>query len=99
MIFLMRHGEIFRGKKFIGQTDIPLAEMGEKQIGAWRPYFQTLNLKGLYCSELERSFCSARIIGKSVGIPPHACPELNGLSSLFLLVLSLLHTGPTLKFT
>ena len=80
MIYLMRHGEIKSERRFIGQTDIPLTKKGEDQIAAWRPYFSKIEIKGVYCSRLQRSLRSASIITENTGCAVHPCNELNEIN-------------------
>ena len=80
MIYLMRHGEIKSERRFIGQTDIPLTKKGENQIAAWRPFFSKIELKGVYCSRLQRSLRSALIITENTGYTVHPCNELNEIN-------------------
>ena len=41
-IFLLRHGDIepYERKTYIGQSDIPLSQVGIEQAKAWHGYFQ-----------------------------------------------------------
>jgi alpha-ribazole phosphatase len=65
MIYLMRHGETAVGKKFIGQTDIPLTPKGQAQMAPWKPFFEDIGMEAVYCSELKRSIDSAEILRKT----------------------------------
>jgi len=76
MIYLMRHGETAAGKKFIGQTDIPITENGKTQITAWKGYFEEITLAAIFCSPLKRSVDSAGLIRKSRHPEPEISSEL-----------------------
>jgi broad specificity phosphatase PhoE len=66
-IFLVRHGETEKHaeKIFLGQTDVPMSDIGRKQIQEAAKLFKSIspNTDKIYCSKLIRSFESAEIIG------------------------------------
>lgn len=63
-IFLLRHGEIepYERKTFIGQSDIPLSQVGIDQAKAWHGYFQNKVPDKIFCSDLKRCVLTAKII-------------------------------------
>ncbi len=66
-IFLVRHGEIQiegNGKRYIGQLDLPLSERGILQAQSLREELRQANLTAVFCSDLKRSFETARIIAE-----------------------------------
>lgn len=72
MIYLMRHGEIDSGgRRFIGQTDIPLNPEGERQASAWRDRLSEISWAGVWSSDLRRSAKTAEIVsgGPSKAVP------------------------------
>ena len=59
----MRHGEILtQGKKFVGQTDLPLNEHGLRQADWWRHELKNIAFSRIFCSDLIRSRQTAQII-------------------------------------
>jgi probable phosphoglycerate mutase len=64
MIYLLRHGEIDTGpgRRFIGQTDLPLNESGRRQAREWRERLAGMGWAGVFCSDLARSRETAGII-------------------------------------
>jgi len=66
MIYLLRHGqtEPQKQKSFIGQTDIPLSEKGICQALLWREKLKAVRFERIFCSDLERTRRTARIIAR-----------------------------------
>jgi alpha-ribazole phosphatase len=64
MIYLLRHGEIdLQGeKRFVGHIDLPLTGAGIRQAESWREKLSSIVFDGIFCSDLSRSFETARII-------------------------------------
>ena len=64
MIYLLRHGLIegHGEKRFVGQLNPPLSELGRQQAQQWRGIFKTVQLDAIYCSDLQRSCSTARIV-------------------------------------
>jgi broad specificity phosphatase PhoE len=74
-IYLVRHGAVLHHgniKRYIGWTDLPLSEDGIRQAGALGQRLQDTPLVAVCCSDLRRSFETARIIGKFHGLEPRA---------------------------
>lgn len=63
-IYLLRHGAIqfFERKTYIGQSDIPLSQVGIDQAKAWHGYFQKKIPEKIFCSDLKRCVVTAKII-------------------------------------
>jgi alpha-ribazole phosphatase len=75
-ILLLRHGDIETGtaeKRFIGQTDLPLNDMGRHQARYWRDCLSDLPLEYILSSDLRRCMETAGIIAARRGltVTPH----------------------------
>lgn len=75
-ILLLRHGQILSDvpeKRFIGQSDLPLSDMGRRQARYWADILSTLTVDRVVTSDLRRCMQTARIIaaGKSVPVLPN----------------------------
>ena len=81
-IYLVRHGEIdLEGKKrFIGQIDLPINENGRKQAACLRDKLACRQFGGIFCSDLERSVATARIICERQGAVPVPREDLREIS-------------------
>lgn len=81
MIYLLRHGEIDAGpgRRFIGQTDLPLNGSGRRQAREWREALKGLPWKGVFCSDLARSRETAGIIA-GAGAACHFLKALREIS-------------------
>lgn len=76
-IYLLRHGEIRQepgGRRYIGQTDLPLSLSGIRQAERWQVFFDTIDLAAVYCSDLQRSEQTAQVIvrGHDMEVAPLA---------------------------
>ncbi|SFG30232.1 probable phosphoglycerate mutase [Desulfotomaculum arcticum] len=82
MIYLVRHGEIDTGKskRYIGQVDLPLTSTGIEQTMKLRDRLAGVKLAGIYCSDLNRSFITAKIIALAHQISPVASVDLREIS-------------------
>ena len=82
MIYLLRHGLIQedKEKRFIGQLDLPLVETGRQQARQWREFFKLVELEAIYCSDLQRSVETARIIAGERNLPLRILPELREIN-------------------
>lgn len=78
MIYLFRHGvtEGSGQRRFIGQTDTALAVEGREQARHWHAHFLDTELESIYCSDLQRSEETARIIAGDRQISIKVMPEL-----------------------
>lgn len=81
-IYLVRHGEIAADgrRRFIGQIDLPLSEAGRKQAAGLRDALAGVEFSGVFCSDLERSVCTARIICEKHQLEPVAIKDLREIS-------------------
>ncbi len=63
-LWLVRHGHIVLPpqKSFIGQTDLPLSELGRQQIKLWRHFFANQHIAVILASDLQRCKESASIL-------------------------------------
>lgn len=84
LVYLVRHGqtEWNKTRRFQGQLDIPLSELGREQAAALARWLkeQPVHFSAIYSSDLKRAAQTARIIGKIVGIWPaysQALREIN----------------------
>lgn len=71
-VYLMRHAKPVSmpgGRRYIGRTDLALSPDGVQQAQLWRPVFQSIALKAIYCSDLQRSHETAKIVCGDVNIP------------------------------
>lgn len=81
-IYLVRHGEIAADgrRRFIGQIDLPLSDAGRKQAARLREELSGLKISGIFCSDLGRSFSTARIIGEKHHLEPVARKDLREIN-------------------
>jgi probable phosphoglycerate mutase len=63
-IYLLRHGQIepYEKKTFIGQSNVPLSQVGIEQAEAWQKYFQKKLPGKIFCSDLKRCVVTAKIV-------------------------------------
>ena len=82
LIYLVRHGDIGLGsdKRYIGQTNMPLSDLGIKQADLLKKRFCNVPLDNIYCSDLERSQQTANIIASAHQIIPKARVELREMN-------------------
>ena len=83
VIYLVRHGKIQTGgdqRCYIGQSDLPLTEEGVRQAERMRERLVQTGVKAVYCSDLERSVKTARILAQNSGYPVIVRPELREVS-------------------
>lgn len=81
-IFLVRHGavrNVGNTKRYIGHTDLELSDDGIRQAEMLGEKLQHAQISAIYCSDLRRSFETARIIGKFQGLAPVAVPRFREL--------------------
>mgnify|MGYP001181867715 FL=1 len=72
-VYLVRHGAITLpagGRRFIGQTDVPLSDEGIRQACRLKEALRCADLSAVYCSDLLRCVETARIIAEPHGIAP-----------------------------
>ena len=78
-ILLLRHGDIGADtdeKRFIGQTDLPLSDMGRHQAHYWRHCLAEASPDHIIASDLRRCMETALIIAAERGIPVTPRAEL-----------------------
>ena len=64
-ILMLRHGELLSQsdeKRFIGQTDLPLSDMGRRQAQSWTKWLCGVPIERIISSDLSRCLETARII-------------------------------------
>ncbi|GAU77649.1 alpha-ribazole phosphatase [Fusibacter sp. 3D3] len=65
-LYLIRHCRptlVDGQRRFIGQTDLPLSEDGVIQAKALGQFFKDKDIEAIYCSDLMRSYDTAKEIG------------------------------------
>jgi alpha-ribazole phosphatase len=77
-LYLMCHGDSRQDdvRRYIGQTDLPLNEMGLEQAKYWQRKLSSVSFYGIYCSDLVRSLETARIIAQKRGMSVCSLTEL-----------------------
>jgi broad specificity phosphatase PhoE len=78
-IYLLRHGEPLLeagGRRYLGQTDVPLSPVGLHQAEQWRSFFNAIVLHAVFCSDLQRTLQTARIIAQDRPFDITCVPEL-----------------------
>lgn len=80
--YLIRHGEItqYRPRRFVGQLDLPLTDLGREQIRAVARHLDGRGVARLVCSPLARCVESAAIIGRVLGLGAGHAPGLREIS-------------------
>jgi len=79
MIHLLRHGALAGngpGRRFIGQTDLPLSNSGRRQAAFWRDRWRAIRWAAVWCSDLERSRETARIVAGDAAVSLRISPAL-----------------------
>jgi alpha-ribazole phosphatase len=77
-IILLRHGEVQtdgnNARRFIGQVDLPLSDMGRRQAKYWREQLSDVPLAQIISSDLSRCMETASIIAghRSLDVAPQA---------------------------
>ncbi len=82
-IYLVRHGAIQpQGniKRYIGQMDLPLSAEGVRQAEALQQRLRQVPISAIFCSDLQRSVETARIIAAPHGLDPGARPDLREIA-------------------
>lgn len=82
-VHLLRHGQVVghEAKRYNGQADVPLTELGRQQSAAFAGRFQHRQLRAVYASDLERCRIAADQIALLQAVKPHYCKELRELHS------------------
>lgn len=65
-VYLLRHGDCRQDgvKRYLGQADLPLNDLGRNQARAWQRELAGIPLQRIFSSDLSRSFETASIIGE-----------------------------------
>jgi broad specificity phosphatase PhoE len=81
-IYLLRHGDSRqdRIRRYIGQTDTPLNERGREQALWWRNALADIPFQACFCSDLQRSMETMRIIVEERETLVTPTPELREIS-------------------
>ncbi|MFH1985192.1 MAG: histidine phosphatase family protein [Pseudomonadota bacterium] len=77
IVYLLRHGAIESsagGRRYIGQTDLPLCDIGVGQARTWVDFFAAADLAAITSSDLARCMDTARIIAAACSLPVRAMP-------------------------
>lgn len=61
-IYLLRHGDTGLGGRYIGSTDVPLADGGKAQLRNTANFLQTVNLDSILMSPMKRCIDSVEIL-------------------------------------
>lgn len=82
MIYQLRHGEIDAPgpRRLIGQTDLPLTELGIRQAHWWRRQWSETSFCSIWCSDLVRSRQTAEIIGETATCPVRVTQDLREIN-------------------
>jgi alpha-ribazole phosphatase len=74
LIYLLRHGAVVGAERgrFIGHLDVPLSELGERQVRAQAQALGRLGVAAVFTSDLMRSRASGAIIAQPLGLRPTA---------------------------
>lgn len=78
-LYLARHGETDDNREPIrvqGFTDTPLNHTGRRQAAALADRVESLGLRSLWSSDLDRARETAEIVGARVGLPVQLDPRL-----------------------
>ncbi len=78
-LILVRHGQTAGNVRnlFIGQTDMPLDDLGERQAYEVGQRFRDISLDDLLTSPLQRARRTAEAIGNVTGLSPVVVPGLS----------------------
>ena len=81
-LHLLRHGQVegFEDKRYNGQGDVCLTELGRQQSTAFAARFQHLTLAGIYSSDLSRCRFAAEQIALVQNVQPQYCEALRELN-------------------
>ena len=77
-IYLIRHGQVMTDniKRYIGQIDLPLSDTGRRQAANLRDEISNIKFDGIFCSDLDRSIVTARIICEKQSVKPQMRRDL-----------------------
>ena len=73
-LYLLRHGRVDTGGRYIGSTDLPLLQEGREDLAAVAPYLRRQNFDSVLCSPLLR--CRQSLDVLDLDVRSEICPEL-----------------------
>jgi probable phosphoglycerate mutase len=79
MIYLFRHGQtmaIDGQRRFIGQTELPLSDVGRQQADRWRQALAGIVFDRIICSPLSRCRDTAAILARGRKVNPEVAEGL-----------------------
>ena len=81
-LYLVRHGALVTSDewRYVGHRDVALSDVGRAQIAALAEKLKTVSFSAVYCSDLERTVESARMLAASEDLVPVACPEFREIN-------------------
>lgn len=81
-IYLMRHGAIVQQnpRRFVGQTDFPLTDVGRAQAALWREPLADVPLVAVVASDLSRCLETAAIVTQGRALPIRPEPRLREIN-------------------
>jgi len=81
-LYLVRHGETEsnKEKRYQGWMESPLSELGLKQAEKAGLFLGGKNIEGVFCSDLQRAFHTARVIGACCGLEPEVTALLREIN-------------------
>ena len=80
-VLLIRHGEVEdAAHRFVGQIDLPMSEDGEAEIRVLAQRLERVRLDAVYCSDLNRSRLTAKLLAEGRAIPVRVQPELREIN-------------------
>ena len=82
-VYFARHGEYQNPDNIVSYRlpGFPLTELGIKQAELQAAKLQSLNIRDIFCSPIERCFQTATIIGKALKLAPNPTAALIELGS------------------
>lgn len=82
-LILIRHGESAgnREKRFAGQLDLPLTELGKKQAECAAEYLDRFSVDKIYASDLKRAYDTAVPLSQRQHIPIIASENLREINA------------------
>lgn len=80
-LHLLRHGQVegFQNKRYNGQADVPLTDLGREQYHRLQQQLADCSLAAIYCSDLSRCLWGAELIGADHGLLPVQNAQLREL--------------------
>lgn len=71
-LYLVRHGQVAKPKprSYHGQQDVPLSELGMSQMERLAAWAESLPLRAVYTSDLQRARLGAEMVGRRCGLAP-----------------------------